>query len=244
MQLKFTSITGADDAVDAKELVKLSKEFPTAEWAILLLPARAGTARFPSTDWIKNFSAQAKGLNTAMHLCDGALLGFIRGEKEILDLMSGFKRIQLKLKFGDVEGKYDPADLIKRVRENPQFEFIIQYGKEKQGLLPLLKDVPNHAVLFDDSAGRGISPDSWEPPLAGHFSGYAGGLNPANVAQNLETISKVAAGHVTWIDMETGVRTDDKFDLAKVRSVLEISAPYAQKRKDPLRAAAPGCGAT
>lgn len=235
MQLKYTSITGADDAVDPKELVKLSKEFPTAEWAILLLPARAGTNRFPTKEWIKNFSKEAKGLNTAMHLCDEALLGFIRGDKEILDLMSGFQRIQLNLKFGDVEGKYDPADLVKRVKENPQFEFIIQYGKDKKGLLPLLKDVPNHAVLFDESAGRGISPDSWDAPLPGHFSGYAGGLKPDNVAQNLETIAKVAAGHTTWIDMETGVRTDDKFDLAKVRRVLEISAPYAAGKTTPQR---------
>ena len=204
MQLQYTSITGADDAVSPKDLVKLSQEFPFVEWAILLLPARAGTARCPSKQWIKDFSAQAKGLHTAMHLCDEALLGFIRGDKEILDLMAGFQRIQLNLKFGAVEGKYDPADLVRRVKDNP-----------------------NHAVLFDESAGRGISPDSWDAPLDGHFSGYAGGLKPDNVAQNLETIAKVAKGHVTWIDMETGVRTDDKFDLAKVRRVLEISAPYA-----------------
>ena len=227
MQLKYTSITGADDAVDPQELLKLSQEFTFAEWAILLLPARTGTARFPSTAWIRSFSKLAHGLHTAMHLCDGALLGFIRGDTEILGLMSGFKRIQLNLKFGDVEGKYDPADLVKRVRDNPQFQFIIQYGKDKQSLLPLLADVPNHAVLYDDSAGRGISPDSWEPPLSGHFCGYAGGLSPANVAQQIEIIAKVAPGYTTWIDMETGVRTDDKFDLAKVRRVLEISKPYS-----------------
>lgn len=233
MQLKYTSITGADDAVDPQALLALSREFPFAEWAILLLPAQEGMARFPSKDWIRKFSQLAQGLHTAMHLCDGALLGFIRGEAEILNLMSGFKRIQLNLKFGDVEGKYDPADLVRRVRENPQFQFIIQYGKDKQSLLPLLADVPNHAVLYDDSAGRGISPDSWEPPLAGHFCGYAGGLNPANVAEQIEIIAKVAPGYTTWIDMETGVRTDDKFDLAKVRRVLEISKPYAMTEDRP-----------
>ncbi len=227
MQLKYTSITGADDAVDPADLVALSREFPFAEWAILLLPARTGTPRFPSKEWIIRFSQLAKGLHTAMHLCDGALLGFIRGDHEILELMSGFKRIQLNLKFGDVEGKYDPADLVQRVRDNPQFQFIIQYGRDKQSLLPLLADVSNHAVLYDDSAGRGISPDSWDPPLPNHFCGYAGGLNPANVAQQIAIIAKVAPGYTTWIDMETGVRTDDKFDLAKVRRVLEISQPFA-----------------
>lgn len=234
MLLKYISITGADDAVDPKALIALSAEFPAAEWAILLLPARAGTARFPKPEWIKAFAAAARGLNTAMHLCDGALLGFIRGEPQILDLMSGFRRIQLNLKFGEVEGKYDPAQLVARVRENPQHEFIIQYGREKQSLLPLLADVPNHAVLFDDSAGRGITPDSWDAPLPGHFCGYAGGLNPDNLPQQLELILKVAGNSTTWIDMETGVRTNDVFDLAKVRRVLETASPFAAAPPDKM----------
>jgi hypothetical protein len=36
--------------------------------------------------------------------------------------------------------------------------------------------------------------------------------------------------------METGVRTDDKFDLAKVRRVLEISKPYAITEDRPAAA--------
>ena len=226
MDLKYCSITGADDPVDIGALLALSREYPFAEWAILLLPARAGKARFPSRPWIADFAKRAANLNTAMHLCDGALLGFVAGDKDILSTIEGFKRIQLNLKFGDVEGKYAPADLVKRVRSLPQKQFIIQYGRDKQGLLPLLKDVPNHAVLFDESAGRGISPDSWDAPLPGHFCGYAGGINPDNVQSNLEMISKVAKGHPTWIDMETGIRTNDVFDLDKVRRVLKTTAAF------------------
>lgn len=229
MQLKYCSITGADDAVDPKDMASFSREFPFVEWAILLLPARAGTARFPSTQWIEKFSKECAGSNNAMHLCDGAFLGFIDGDPQILKLMQGFKRIQLNLKFGDVEGKYDPKKLMERVKASPQWQFILQYGKDKKGLLPLFKDVPNHAVLFDESAGRGISPDSWDAPLSGHSCGYAGGMNPDNVGKNLEIISKVAKGYTTWIDMETGVRTNDVFDLAKVRRVLETAAPYVMK---------------
>jgi hypothetical protein len=226
MKLKYCSITGADDAVNPGDLVRLSKEFPFVEWAILLLPARAGTARFPTEQWIEKFSAEAKTCHNAMHLCDEAFLGFVSGKKEVLDLMQGFQRIQLNLKFGDVEGRYDPRELMVRVKESPQWNFILQYTKDKQGLLPLFKDVPNHAVLFDESAGRGISPDSWDAPLPGHFCGYAGGMNPDNVGKNLEIISKVAPGYTTWIDMETGVRTNDVFDLAKVRRVLETAKKW------------------
>lgn len=228
MHLKYISITGADDAVNPDDLVALSQEFPAAEWAILLMPSRGGQPRFPTADWINAFAQKAAGLNTAMHLCGDALLGFIAGDRQIFDTMQGFRRIQLNLKFGDVEGAYVPADLLARVAENPRWQFIIQYARDKQGLLPLLKNIPHHAVLFDESAGRGITPDSWDAPLDGHFCGYAGGLRPENVAAQLDIIAKVAAGHETWIDMETGVRTDDVFDLAKVRRVFEIASPFAR----------------
>ena len=48
--------------------------------------------------------------------------------------------------------------------------------------------------------------------------GYAGGIGPDNVVDVLRDIGPVRP---TWIDMESGVRTGDKFDLAKVRRVLE-----------------------
>ena len=227
MKLKYCSITGADDAVNVADLTEIAQEFPFVEWAILLLRARAGLPRFPTASWIEDFTARTQGQNMAMHLCDDAFLGFIDKDPQVLDLMKGFQRIQLNLKFGDVEGKYDPAALVARVKESPRHQFILQYTREKQGLLPLFRDVANHAVLFDASAGRGISPDKWDAPLAGHFCGYAGGLNPDNVAENLQEIARVAAGHETWIDMETGVRTGDRFDLEKVRRVLTISHPYS-----------------
>ena len=226
MKLKYCSITGADDAINPDDLSQLAAEFPFLETAILLLPARAGTPRFPKLDWIENFFKTYRGKNAAMHLCDDGFLGFVAGRADILDLMRGFQRIQLNLKFGDVEGKYDPAELVARVRAHPQWQFILQYTHDKKGLLPSFHDVPNHAVLFDESAGRGISPDSWDAPLTGHFCGYAGGMNPDNVEANIKMIEKVAAGHTTWIDMESGVRTDDKFDLGKMRKILEITKPY------------------
>lgn len=224
MKLKYCSLTGADDAVDINSLSQLALDYPFLETAILLMPSRAGTPRFPSLSWIKKFAAEYKGKHRAMHLCGDAFLGFINGDAKILNMMQGFQRIQLNLKFGDVEGKYAIDDLVAQVKRHTEFTFILQYGHDKKGLLPLFADIPNHAVLFDESAGRGISPDSWPAPLAGHFCGYAGGMNPDNVAANIDMIRVVAAGHDTWIDMESGIRTNDAFDLDKCRRVLDISA--------------------
>ena len=231
MKLKYCSITGADDAVDPAALASIAKDYPFAEWAILWLPEQAGQPRCPSRTWIENFSRTYKGPHTALHLCGQGLLDFIAGTPEILALMRGFQRIQLNLEFGIMDGLYDPAALLARIKENQQWEFIIQYVESKAWLLPLLKDIPNHSLLFDASAGRGVSPDSWPAPVAGHFCGYAGGINPENVGKNLEMIAGVAGGQVTWIDMESGVRTNDHFDAAKVRRVLEISAPFCNTGK-------------
>lgn len=226
MQLQYVSITGADDEVNVDDLSIIADQYPFVEWAILLMPEVAGTLRFPSLSWIENFKRDYTGKYTAMHLCGGAFLRFVEGDPEILSAMKGINRIQLNLKFGGVEGKYDTDALVARVKSSPEWQFILQYGHEKAGLLPLFEGVPNHAVLFDESAGRGVSPESWDAPLEGHFCGYAGGINPDNVQQNIDMIEKVADGYTTWIDMESGVRTDDHFDLEKVRTVLSIAAPY------------------
>lgn len=231
MKLKYCSLTGADDDVNPEDLRQISREYPFAEWAILLMRTHAGQPRFPTADWIQRFAASMRDSHTAMHLCGEAFLAFMDQDPDVRQLMSGFQRIQLNLKFGDMAGKYDPATLVARVRENPSWQFIIQYTPDNRHLLPLFQDIPNHAILFDASAGRGVAPDSWDSPIPGHFCGYAGGLNPDNIEKHLESISKAASGQIIWVDMESGVRTNDKFDLGKVRSVLASAAPYTTGTK-------------
>jgi hypothetical protein len=53
------------------------------------------------------------------------------------------------------------------------------------------------------------------------FCGYADGLNPDNIGVALPAIAAcVPEGQPYWIDMESGVRTDDRFDLDKCELVL------------------------
>lgn len=227
MRLRYVSMTGADDAVDVAALNDVAQEFPFVEWAILLMPETFGQARSPSAAWIEGFKAAHRGRHRAMHLCGSALLGFVEGRRDILDLMTGFYRIQLNLEFGDVEGRYDPQALLARMQVHQEFDFIIQYTDKRAGMLPALAELPNHAILFDASAGRGVAPADWPAPIEGHFCGYAGGINPGNVADHIKKIAAVGADD-TWIDMESGVRTDDHFDLDKVRAVLNIAKPIAR----------------
>ena len=69
--------------------------------------------------------------------------------------------------------------------------------------------------------GRGAAPPSWPKAREGAFCGYAGGLNPDIIGVTLPVIAAcVPAGQPYWIDMESGVRTDDRFDLDKCEFVM------------------------
>lgn len=227
MKLEYCAMTGADDPVDVRDLLVIGKDFPFVEWALLWMPERAGTQRFPTAGWIRNFKKECSGSHASLHLCGQGLIDFAAGKKA--EVMEGFRRIQLNLKYDNAGDRIDLAQLAARVGAQPEVQFILQYTDDKKdALLPLFRDIPNHALLFDASAGAGVSPDKWSAPVPGHFCGYAGGLGPDNIAENLEMIRKITpAGYVTWVDMESKVRTEDEFDLGKVRHVLEIAAAYA-----------------
>ena len=84
----------------------------------------------------------------------------------------------------------------------------------------------NAVPLFDISGGRGIVPKEW--PKQKGYCGYAGGLSPDNLQEQLEKIEKVVDDVPIWIDAETHLRSPDNsiLDLDKVRSFLEIARPW------------------
>lgn len=57
--------------------------------------------------------------------------------------------------------------------------------------------------------------------------GFAGGLSPNNVVENVKSIKKITDKNI-WIDAETRLRTslDLVFDLNKVEKFLENVKPY------------------
>jgi hypothetical protein len=79
--------------------------------------------------------------------------------------------------------------------------------------------------LFDLSGGAGVVPDEWPRPLENTWCGYAGGLGPENLQEELLRIAAVVGDRTIWIDTETRVRSnnDMQFDIGKVRTFLEIA---------------------
>ena len=84
-------------------------------------------------------------------------------------------------------------------------------------------------MLLDASGGEGI--ETSLVAFAGKKIGYAGGINADNVADKLTFLMENEQVGDFWIDMESGVRTDDWFDTDKVRRVLEICEPIINKYK-------------
>lgn len=217
--LTKVSLTGADDQVDPQDLVKLSAEFPFVEWGILFSTSRQGTPRYPSEDWVRRLVEVSEGLNLAAHFCGQYMRDTMEGNPRWIREMAGFQRIQINM------ATYPsiPLSQLAWGMGDCGFEFILQAKPETLDVVmlqALLMGRPHASILYDPSGGRGVEVTDWPPaPPAGIPMGFAGGIKPENVVSVLEAIGK--RPEPFWIDMESGIRTDDRFDLAKCRAVLE-----------------------
>ena len=243
--LETVTVTGADDSVRPEDLVAVAREFPFVEFGILY-GNRSGVPRFPSADWrtaVFNLDDHALGSQTlSAHLCGNHVKTFLVEEAFVYS-----KRCRrLQLNTGGKPHYFDVRTLRHNVREanacrNQQV--IFQYDRVNTNALLAcvgrhVTDSYSHldiAALYDLSHGEGRLPDGWEKPLPNVRCGYAGGLSPENVAQQLDEISRVAGDAPFWIDAETHLRSrslqfdDDVFDLDRVRHFLEAARPYVGK---------------
>ena len=231
-KINRVTITGADDNVDPKALAQLSSEFPFVEWGILKSASNHGIARFPSFPWIRRLKDSLGSLrNCAYHVCGRQAQGYMDGNRILsLDRMTeDVGRVQYNIR-DRVEPIHPYA--LKMLQER---QCIIQCAGPDQFKLVTKDALPGYAVniLCDASGGEGKTPVEW-PIVPKTIStdgscGYAGGLSPDNLAEQMPRIRDEAwvnyFKNPYWIDMESGVRTNDAFDLAKVRAVLEFMAP-------------------
>jgi hypothetical protein len=83
--------------------------------------------------------------------------------------------------------------------------------------------------------GLGKLTASWPIPLPEVKFGFAGGLGPANLAIQLEKMSKSTGGRSLWVDMESGLRskilekdgeTKDIFDINKCMACILAASSH------------------
>lgn len=243
MRLQHITFTGIDDNTDIKALTEIQREFPIAEFGVLT-----------SYHWYENGNRyldpliinelRGNGLNLALHVCGSAAHDAALGKWKHIDEtifepstpvgIELFKRIQLNLAERNDNPKFCCIPLIigqelivqqRAELELPLFENTLKKWKERP--FPHRDTI---SALLDSSGGRGIDTPLKVWPSSGKI-GYAGGFNPDNVEEKLTFLMSHVTQGTFWIDMESGVRTDDWFDIDKVYKVLQICKPIIEKYK-------------
>ncbi len=214
---KHITFTGVDEHTDIRRLIFISGLFHgKVEWGILLSPNMTGKhIRYPALETVNEVLNRVTRfpIKMAAHLCGGYAREVLAHGSNILDpfIKGSFGRVQLNASGWDFDAE----------RLN-----LINGWKDKVGVSDLILQCrvqfPSSSQvhwLFDNSGGKGIFPKNWLEPAGSEFRGYAGGIDPENVESAVINIGQKCQNY--WLDMETGVRTDDKFDLDKCLRVLE-----------------------
>ena len=253
MIMNKVTITGADDHVDRNVLYELSDKYPFVEWGILYHSDKEGTPRYPSDEWVEKFDKWAPSfVNSGVHLCGSDAADFCDGDLSIVRYSAygspSYNSIQV-----NVPGEYsisskadEIADLF--IRSSKCISTVIQMNDYTRPIVESLqkKEDGNFVnILFDQSRGKGIyQPIKWNTEmhklLGRSRCGFAGGISPDNCEMVSKKIMHLSNLHYnveseilgylsppsTWIDMESGVRTDNEFDLEKVEIVLKKMEPF------------------
>ena len=221
MRLNHITFTGIDANTDIQELIDIQREYPIAEFGVLTsYHWYENGNRYLNPAFLSNLYAGNGKLNLALHVCGSAAADAAWGYWDKVDELTIhtlplFKRIQLNIG--------NRSDLPYHIQtKGLPYEVIIQQRSCETDLYMRSKranDNKNVSMLIDDSGGQGKEIKLRVLITDGKI-GYAGGLCESNVAANLDYLLRTDNAGDFWIDMESGVRTDDWFDTGKVRRVL------------------------
>jgi hypothetical protein len=238
--IETVTVTGADDGTAPDKIYALSLAYPFVEWGILLSKKNEGYPRFPSSLWLNDFLLNKHDeVTVSGHLCGHWVRDIVSGgvdfanQKE--ELLPFFDRFQLNFHgephhIVNVDNYLYALDYL-NASGNQQIiyqrdgvnDLLFSHARSQSAKRAGLDAVP----LYDISGGRGILPKDWPEP-EGTYCGYAGGLSPANLQEQIDKLSKIVGDNHIWIDAETCLRTDDNqlLDLQKVVQFLEIAKPF------------------
>lgn len=223
-------IAGVDHTCEITDLELIKYEFPFLEWGVLY-SKNAGRLRYPDGVWLHEFHSSVTGKLSA-HLCGGYPREILEdGNFDILDqLPVKYDVIQLNYNFEARKGKWRIPNIIKLFRDTAVHkvprDIILQLNKANKEMVRKFHKWNVVRVLVDASGGRGIPiteiPDiNWTS-----YTGIAGGINPDNIEGVAELVTKHESANDAWLDLESGVRTDNHLDLVKVRQLLERVEKY------------------
>ena len=211
MKPVFATFTGVDAHTDLNRLLALADEHH-CEFGVLFSEAQQGqNTRYPSPVFIEDFletvEAHPNPVRTAAHVCGRFARCIMERDFDAVEALPlrRFSRVQVNHTEPDLQVLEDFSRHIGR-------PVIAQWRNDDQ--------FTQHSSLvnwlFDPSGGRGESAERWPMNATGELVGYSGGLSPDNIMEMIQ----LSRSPLYWVDMETGVRTNNRFDLDKVEAVL------------------------
>lgn len=229
MKIDRVTITGADDKTNPIDLKTLSDTFPFVEWGILYSKSKEGSQRYPSQDWIESL-LEIDGIDLSAHFCGWWVKEVLENQNFdlITSLNSRFKRIQLNYNFKNSRN-WDLAPLVEYAFSHPERSFILQLNKSNLYTITELtsKEIPDNIhFLYDASGGNGSKIKSIEIPMQNHYTGYAGGIGSDNIQEICSLISENENYDTVWVDLESGARIDNEFDIPTVENILNSSKNF------------------
>lgn len=202
------TFTGVDCQTNVADL-------PTGcEYGVLITEETEGRQRYVDREILQNVVGElhSHAHKLSLHVCGNRI------RQRLLD--GEFNEVVTKVERIQINGQVKPATLEELCRKFPAHKVITQHTPKNLKLAEL--PLENHQILVDASGGRGKLPTAWVRPETTKLCGFAGGLSPKTIKQQLPAIWKAAGSHSFWIDMEAGVRdTHDWFSVSKVAQVLD-----------------------
>lgn len=231
MILKKVTFTGVDEKTDLRHLQELWDKNQYIEWGILYSKKSMGIEKkYPNAT--KMLEIVATNTNKSLHLCGSVVRDILEKGHfayDITYLMTSVNRVQLNFNL-----KRTNIDLVKFLGSVDDYHipFILQVNDNNKQFIDAITpfvDKNRFHYLFDASGGVGKELQEIPQPIENKICGWAGGLNPVNLENKLIQLeSELPKDLPIWIDMETGVRTDDYFDLTKVEKCVEIINRFNQ----------------
>ena len=216
------SFIGIDKKTDIERLLKIAEKYPEVEFGFLCSESVTGTNqnnRYPALILLQKL--KNKSVNLSLHVC-GKLArtvcqtgNFDEVKKLVGQYFDMFDRIQLNVvgsRFKElVTNTCGKQIVIQTNLSEPKSKQTYEMFREA--------NIDNIVFLSDNSGGKGLEVE-FDYFEGVDYQGFAGGLNPENILERKEEID------ILWekdyrLDMESGVRTDDWFDLDKVEDICK-----------------------
>lgn len=216
------SFIGIDKKTDIDRLLKIAEKYPEVEFGFLCSSSITGTNqnnRYPSLILLQKL--KNKNINLSLHICGGLARSvcqsgnFDEVKKFVGQYFDMFGRIQLNVvgsRFKDLITDTCGKQIVIQTNLNePKSKQTYEKFRES--------NLDNIVFLSDNSGGKGLQVE-FDYFEGVDYQGFAGGLNPENILERKEEID-ILWEKDYWLDMESGVRTDDWFDLDKVEDICK-----------------------